>query len=462
MSQALEPSAVEAISDIPRDLVVVRLENESIMAACAQRPRDMAQIKLDLQEQFELFPESAETSIYSKPVGKGEDGRMKFAEGLSIRAAETLAEVYGYNRVRCDVSPLDDDHVRVEATFTDFQRGRIWQDAGIVSRVYKTRGGDERRTPTDRFYNVTVRAEGSKRVREVILRCINASLKAWYFNACKKTMSELLTDERLESIVAYFDGIGCKLADLEKIVGRPKAMGWLVADRARLHGIANAIKENETTLAEVLDEATPSGDSTETSEVDAALSGDVAPREVAPEAEKASKAKAQPKAKPKSKAKPAAKKPDDAPTQESPGDGGDATGRDALGQSLASGEPIGTRVGDSEPVSTEAEAMLKSAEENIGAPIEIAEPVTHHDEYDTPYVPAEGESVGTAADPGEIIEMPRDFADMLSSAAAPKQITEVREYWSKKSGEHSLDAWTAMQGALDSKLNEIRQAARGR
>lgn len=434
MNQALEPSAVEAISDIPRDLIVVRLENESIMAACAQRPRDMAQIKQDLIEQFELFPESAEASIYSKPVGKDPgSSQMKFAEGLSIRAAETLAEVYGYNRVRCDVSPLDDDHVKVEATFTDFQRGRIWQDSGIVSRVYKTRGGDERRVPTDRFYNVTVRAEGSKRVREVILRCINASLKAWYFSTCKETMKKLLTDDKLTEIVAYFNGIGCKLEDLEKIVGRPKSMGWLMADRARLHGIANAIKENETTLAEVLDEATPSSDSVETSDVDAALSGDVEPRDIAPESEKGTKAKA----KPKKTNEASAKKPD-APTSESAGDGGDIVDRRQID------ETIGTRVEGPEPVPT----------------IEAA--ATAEPEGNEPYVPTKGESVGTATDPGEVIEMPKDFVYSLDMAKAPKQIAEMREYWSKKSGEYSLDVWTAMLDALDGKLTEIRNAARGR
>ena len=259
--------------ELRADLVAMRMENETIMAACAERPRDMVQIKTDLLEQFTLFPESAEMSIYSKPVGKDpQTGKMKFAEGLSIRAAETLAELYGFNRVRCDVTPIDDDHVKVEATFTDFQRGRIWQDAGIVSKIYQTRTRGMQRHNDDRFYNVVVRAEGSKRVREVIMRCISGALKAWYFDECKKTMAKLLTDEKLAGIVAYFDKLGCTLEQLETIVGRPKTMGWTVSDRSRLLSISNALKENETTLAEVLDEASAK---TSISDIDAQLADDI-------------------------------------------------------------------------------------------------------------------------------------------------------------------------------------------
>ena len=62
------------------------------MAECRARPRDMAAIREELADLLEAFPELAEDAIYSKPVGKDrETGEEKFAEGLSIRAAEALA-----------------------------------------------------------------------------------------------------------------------------------------------------------------------------------------------------------------------------------------------------------------------------------------------------------------------------------------------------------------------------------
>ncbi|HUT93493.1 MAG TPA: hypothetical protein VMY37_28775, partial [Thermoguttaceae bacterium] len=247
------------------DLMQMRMENETIMAECRARPRDLGAIKRQLAALLKEFPDFARTAIYRKPVGKDDDGKEKFAEGLSVRAAEVFAELYRFNRIRSSAIPLDDDatRVQVEATFTDLQNGRIWQDSGVVSAFYKAKGGVRRRYSEDRFFNVVVKAQASIRVREVINRSVNAALKAWFENECRKTLAKTLDAETVDKIVAEFKALGVRLEDLEELVGKPKAMGWSVSDRITVVGIWTALHEGETTVAALLKERRSESEATD-------------------------------------------------------------------------------------------------------------------------------------------------------------------------------------------------------
>lgn len=270
-----------AISQLPPSLAILKMENENIMSLAAARPRNMMEIKQELSETLAAFPELAAEAIYNKPVGtvslitchcgseyeatsnkkedmtcprckkidvRSERRVQKYARGLSIKAAETLAEAYGFNRVRADVSDIDDNKVKVEVTFTDYQRGRIWQDSGIVSKWYKGRGGSMTKTDDSRFYNVTLKAEKSKYIREAITRSVNPGLKAWFWDQCDKIQDELLDDVTVEKIITQFSGKNVSPQMLEWLVGRPKSAGWTKDDRKNLVGIWTALKDGETTV----------------------------------------------------------------------------------------------------------------------------------------------------------------------------------------------------------------------
>lgn len=249
-------AATQATIENRADLVQMKMENDMMLAECRVRPRNMAEIKKSLSEMLDVFPELALQARYCKPCGTDESGKQKEARGLSVRAAEVLAEAYRYNRVRVDVTPLRDGLAKVDATFSDFENCRIWQDGGIVSQLYKVNPryakfpGEMRRIPDDRFWNVTCKAEASKRVREVILRSVNAALKRWFENECIKVASKLLGPDEIEKIKVYFrDEQGISLERLEKFVGREQRLGWTVDDRLRLLELKNAIEEGEVTAA---------------------------------------------------------------------------------------------------------------------------------------------------------------------------------------------------------------------
>lgn len=243
----------KALVGMPRDMMILKLENDNIQAMAATRPRDFELIKKDLADQLNSFPVLAEEAIYTKPVGKGDDNQQKYVRGLSVRAAESLAECYGYNRIRVDVTPIDDDSVKVSATFTDFQKGRIWEDSGIVSKFFKSKYGGMTKIPDDRFYNVVVKAESSRRVREVILRSINAGLKAWFWDLAEKKIEGLLDEGKVAQIVTQFKGMGATAEMLEKLLGKPRSAGWTLDDRKKLAGIWTALKDGETSVAEAFE-----------------------------------------------------------------------------------------------------------------------------------------------------------------------------------------------------------------
>jgi hypothetical protein len=274
------------IASLPPHLAIIKMENDSIQSLAAAHPRDFAAIKRDLSELLKAFPVLATEAIYNKPVGREHDtcgecgkevfrkkgvmakscfscrstdireGAMKYARNLSVRAAETLSEAYGFNRVRSDATIIDEDTVKVEATFTDFQRGRIWQDATVVSRVQTRRDGTTDRLSDDRFFNVILKAEKSKSVREVINRSINAGLKAWFWEECEKITDGLLDEKTLEKIIGQFSTKGVAVDKLEWLLSKPKIL-WTQDDRKTLLGVWNAIKDGETTIAEAFDLETP-------------------------------------------------------------------------------------------------------------------------------------------------------------------------------------------------------------
>lgn len=246
---------VQAIATLPPEIAIMKMENENIIALAAARPRDYKQIIADLRAQIEAYPSFAREGIYSKPVGKGEDGKMKYARGLSIRAAEAIREAYGYNRVRADVTVIDDNTVKIEATFSDYQRGSIWQDASILSKFYRSSRGQTVRYSDDRFFNLVVKAEKSKCIREVILRSVPPGLRSELEELIERQIDNLLDDAYLTKAIAMFADKGVTQEMLEEHLGKTLKAGWTKDDRRNLVGVWNAIKDGETTVEEAFGKA---------------------------------------------------------------------------------------------------------------------------------------------------------------------------------------------------------------
>jgi len=241
----------QAVASIPQGMAVIRMEMETMTALAAAHPRNLEAIKEDLAAVLQAFPLLAEEAVYNKPVGKDErTGQQKYARNLSIRAAEALAECYGFNSVSSDLETVDESTVKITATFCDYQRGRIWRDATIVSKFYRARTGQMIKIADDRFYNVTVKAEKAKAIRETIIRSVNAGLKAWFWDQCEKIVDSMLDQGTVQKILGQFSTRGISQEQLERHLGKPLSAGWTKQDRKDLLGVWNALKDGETTVEE--------------------------------------------------------------------------------------------------------------------------------------------------------------------------------------------------------------------
>lgn len=287
MSMTEDQNALEAVAQLPRDMMLLKMENESIMAVARKEPRDAAKLIQQLQALIDAYPAAADEAIYSKPVGTVTEivcggcgicyevnkvfndtacpdcestdrssGRpvKKFAEGLSIRAAESIRTIFGFTRLATTCEILADGSARLTGVLVDYVAGNITSDERVVSRHYKSRGGGMTTVPEDRFLNVIVKAEKAKLRRDVILDSTPGIVKAMFRDACETKMLALISPEVIkQKIIPAFEQYGVTPAHLDQIIGSPAALGWNKAQKLELRKVLTALKAEETTPLELLE-----------------------------------------------------------------------------------------------------------------------------------------------------------------------------------------------------------------
>jgi hypothetical protein len=239
---------------------LVRLENETQITMAIQHPREEAAILKACLNELDIYPSAAEEAIYVKPVGKDDSGAMKYAEGLSIRAAESIACRWSNSAFGVQLESDDGTVVRGTAIFLDYERNTRRAMAFSVSRKYKSKGGATYSYSEDRFHNTVVPAAASKKLREVILRSLPAGLKIEYENKARLIMekSSKGDPDKINLAVASFARIGVGVPQLEKYLG----MNLEAArknDKAlvSLRGAFQSIQDGEATIEELFPKETP-------------------------------------------------------------------------------------------------------------------------------------------------------------------------------------------------------------
>lgn len=279
---------VKRATEMPRDLALLKMDHETIVAAAAIRPRNNTLILKELLSIIDAYPAAADDAVYSKPVGTvfaikcakcgnrfeaadsksecpkcGSPGSdkdevrkvKKYAEGLSIRAAETIRSIYGANSLRITEQDLPDGKVRLTGVFVDYATATMTSDERTVSPWYKRRGGGMEKIAEDRFLSLTVKAEKAKLRRDLILDAVPAILKAAFRDACEKKIMATVTAGYVEdNILPFLRTIGLTEADAETIVGKPRSMGWTNEEVATLRHVCSALKNGEYTKEQLFEE----------------------------------------------------------------------------------------------------------------------------------------------------------------------------------------------------------------
>lgn len=279
---------LKTVQQLPPGLMLLKMENESIMSMAQVHPRDPMKIVAQLKSLIEAYPAAADEAIYSKPVGtvqqvtcgspkcgiKYEVAKIdrdtvcpncncrdrkevravkKFAEGLSIRAAESIRSIFGYTRLATTTDILPDGNAKLSGVLVDYAAGNMTSDERIVSRRYKARDGGMVETPEDRFLGVVVKAEKAKLRRDVILDSTPGIVKAMFRDMCEEKLKALVSPELIEQkIIPAFAAHHISKEDLDKIVGKPLALGWDEETRLMLRKILTALNAEETSRADLM------------------------------------------------------------------------------------------------------------------------------------------------------------------------------------------------------------------
>src|SRR5512137_1875260 len=92
------------------------------MSVAVQHPSSEERILTAALKELDLYPSMAEEALYMKPVGKNlTTGKMTYAEGLSIRTAESLANRWKNSSFGCEIVGEDYDTVSLAAVFLDYE-----------------------------------------------------------------------------------------------------------------------------------------------------------------------------------------------------------------------------------------------------------------------------------------------------------------------------------------------------
>jgi len=247
---AVRPMEGEAPMDLVREgATIVKMENETQMAIAVQRPRNEQKILSACMKELELYPSMAKESIYNKPVGKDDNGNMKYAQGLSIRTAESLASRWDNSSFGTAIVSEDEDSAIIAAVFLDYEHNTRHISQQRVSKFYKTKKGTIQRLSPDRFDTV-LKANASKCLREAILRSLPTGLKKEYENKARQILRAEPIESQRTAILERFLDLNVSQQILEEWRKKPLAE-WTKEDILEALGVVNALREEETSIEEV-------------------------------------------------------------------------------------------------------------------------------------------------------------------------------------------------------------------
>lgn len=239
-------SSQAPIELIAQGASIVKLENATQMQIAMQRPREEAKILSESLKELDIYPSMAREAIYNKPVGKDDKGEMKYVEGLSIRAAESLANRWDNSSWGTTIISEDEESATIAAVFLDYEKNTRHVKEQRVSKFYKSKQAQITRYAPDRF-DIVLGANGSKNLREVILRSLPAGLKKEYETKARNILKKEPLAAQRQSIIERFADLSVTIEQLEN--WKQKALKeWKKEDIIDALGLANAIRDGEATI----------------------------------------------------------------------------------------------------------------------------------------------------------------------------------------------------------------------
>ena len=269
--QTLPPAGVQEIGSAERAAeaeVRAMVEARCIMAY--KRPRNLFQCRAKVLDAC-TRPTFAETAMYRKPVGK-KDGQQQYAEGPSIRFAEeayrALGNLWSSLTVQfenADKRVLRFDLMDLESNNTDstiitvpktVERSFLKDGQIALSSRQNSRGRIVYLVEaTDDDLQVKQAAMVAKARRDAIIRALPSDVKEDAIEAIKKTLAKRDAADPQGALKKVVDAFQMDLRilpdQIEKYLGHDLTV-ITAAEIQSLRGVYTAIKDGDTTWAEVL------------------------------------------------------------------------------------------------------------------------------------------------------------------------------------------------------------------
>ena len=209
-------------------------------------PRSMAKFKKRAEEMITMDEETAASCLYRRPVGK-EGGKMKYAEGESIRLAEIVASSYGNIRVAGMIVEMEPRHVKAVGVAHDLETNVAYKAEVIESTVNKYG-----QPFSERMRVVVAKAAQSKAIRDAIFRVCPKSLCKNLIEKAKIVAcgDEKTFSKRRDGVMAWIKSLKIDEKRVWNALGIDGKEDITYDVLLQLTGLKTALDENDCTIDE--------------------------------------------------------------------------------------------------------------------------------------------------------------------------------------------------------------------
>jgi hypothetical protein len=192
-----------------------------------------------------LDPETAESCFYVMQRGKGAD--RKVIEGVSVRLAEIIAHSWGNLRIQTRIVGNDGRFVTAQGICHDLERNVAY--SATTSRRITDKYG---KTYTDDMQVVTSNAAAAIAMRNAIMKAVPMAIVKRAVKEIRDVALGKATDlqTRIQRMFTFYEGLGVAKQEILNYLGVKSSEGIDREMVFNLLGLAQAIKEGDTTVNE--------------------------------------------------------------------------------------------------------------------------------------------------------------------------------------------------------------------
>lgn len=239
---SVESSVNAALSQI------TKAEIDQQISTAHAYPRSLSKFKARALEMATLDEETAESCIYSRPVGKDpKTGQQKFAEGMSVRMAEIVGACFGNLRVGAMIVEMTPRYVKARGFAHDLETN-FASTSEVVESTVKANGA-----PYDeRMRAVVAKAAISKARRDATFQVVPKALcKPIEAAARQAAIGDASTiSKRREAVAKWVAVLGIDPARVWSSLGVSGPDDLSVEHLTTLTGVRTAIKDGEVSIDE--------------------------------------------------------------------------------------------------------------------------------------------------------------------------------------------------------------------